>query len=392
MAKAVELGLSRVAFSAVLFLYLLPLSAVVYGHSLTSWLFLIAFCAVSFFSWFAFKIVSSHNQKLTAADHSGLFVAPRMWLYLTAAGYCTIKFPSILSASSALISGNISQVMLANAVNRYSGDFTGGSVVDVLALIFLFAFYCFWGSRIGIRTKGVMKWFPLFFALFSFFIESLALARAGFLLALLCYFVEAIIRSNRWIENSSVIKMSKLGFGIAAVAISIFIFSAYFRVSDLPNAWEIVFGKMANYSIASHDLFFLWFSSSDLSDLNWGLGSFTFVYKLAGIEFEQGFYEPMISKFGSSNLYLNLRGLVNDFGLPISLSLWCLNLLFISYCTYSALTPIKYYFLRCSLAFLLFPFYSPFFFTNFSVGFVASGIALIVFSRYRFKRSARLVV
>lgn len=372
--------MARLILATILFLYVLPLAAVSSGHEAISFTYIFIFGASSLAaSLTVLSVTQRSGRRVLAQDHAGQYVAPIQWIYGCAVIYLVLKFDALTTAIQGLSAGNLAQIMLASAVERYSDYGTVVEITDQFALMVLFLFFSFWGSRIGQKESLRNRALPIAFSILAFFIESLALARAGFLLAILCFLVEAIIRANRFFQMASVLKLTKFAALTVGTAFFVYAYSQYFRVYNAPNAWEIVMNKLAGYTIASHDLFLSWLDMQNVRDLNWGQNTFTFAWKIFGLEVRQGFYEPMVSKFGMGNIYLNLRGLVQDFGMSGSIILWAANIIIISTCSFLKLTPFRYLYSRFGLAIIIFPIYSPFLFTNFALSFFFAGVMMAVF-------------
>ncbi len=364
--------------------YIVPLALLLGPYGFESHFFVLAYTLAGVLVSVIFFAAASQN-KVEPIDHTGRFSAPIGAIYVCMIAYVVLKSSSITTLLQGLASGQLAQIMLANALERYHGNSGGPSAAEQLGLLFLFAFFCFVGSRIGLKNGRHILMFWLF-ALFAFFVESIALARAGMLLALLCFLVELAIRKNILFARASLLTYAKIAVPALLLLFGVYLFSAYFRVSHLDNGLQIAFEKLGLYTIASHDLFLIWLEKSFQTDVTGGFNTFTFLWKLTGTDVEQGFYQPLHSRFGFGNIYLNIRGFIQDFGGAGACLFLAILMLIVGYCTFVPLNGLSYILLRVALAILLFPIYSPFFFTTFAIGFLFSGFALVALSVMRKQR------
>lgn len=356
--------------------YIAPLVFLLGSYGLDQALFVVSYGSAGLLvAATVVMFAGGHNRRGRSCDHARMFEAPRVLIWGTMACYIILRFPDIVTMFQGLKSGNLASLMLANAVERYSGYSTGPSARSQIGLITLFMFFTFWGSRSG-HGNGRQTYAYAAFALFAFFVESLGLARAGILLAILCFAVEYVIRNNQKLYRASFPKYLKYSVPIVFVLLGVYFFSAYLRVLGKEDAFGIALNKLSLYTIASHDFFLIWLRDSE-SAMGGGFFTFTFIWKLLGVDTEQGFYAPITGQFGTGNIYLNIRGFIEDFGVVGAIGVIGAIMLQISVLTFRKIGPIGYLSLRVCLALILFPIYSPFYFTVFAAAFLFSGVVLV---------------
>ena len=358
--------------------YLAPMTVLMGDYNFEPIFFLLASITMAVFAAFIVTTANdSDGHGAQAVDHATLYAAPLFLMYVSMLLYLPLKVASITSLLQGLADGNLTEIMAENAAARYAVDAVGPSLADQLGLMVLFMFFIFWGSRSGLKGRKHRYIFVLF-AGFAFMVESIALARAGILLAMLAFFVEFVIRRNAYLYRISSFAYIKYSVPIAALLFGVYFFSAYLRVYGNDNAAEIALNKLAAYTIAPHELFLIWMQEHYVPGPTGGVNTFTFIWKFFGLEVEQGYYGPLMTRFGISNIYMNLRGLVQDFGsLGACLFIGWMSAQ-IAYSTFTQLGAVSYTFLRIALVIILFPIYSPFLFTVFAVAFLFAGGVLVV--------------
>ncbi len=366
----------------VIALYVAPLSLVVLGFGVDEFLFLASLSISSFLAaWLVYATPTVSGNPKSAIDHSDRYVAPRSIIYICMASYIIFKNADIAELIAGLVNGSLPEIMLNRAIQRYSGSTSSLSLGAQLGTMTMFILFTGLGSRVGVgigRSKRETYFFVMFI-IFVFFVESMALARAGIMLALVCFATEAVIRKNTWLQRLTIHRYVKIGALGCIIALGVFMFSAYFRVYQKDNTLEILYEKFALYTIASYDLFFTWLNATSGEPPQAGINTFTFIWKFLGMEVQQGYYSPMQSRFGYGNIYLNLRGLVQDFGIVGAALFFSSAVFTIGLATYNRLGSVRFFILRAFLVILFFPLISPFNFANFAVAFIFSGASLIAF-------------
>lgn len=314
----------------------------------------------------------------TAIDYSAYLIPSKSVLMRVFVIYLILRTPVIFDILQSLVSGNYVQKALEKAVARYEG--TGdASILHQFGTVAFIVFGFLLGSY---NTQDRWKFYMAGFFIMML-IESSALARASVLLACTSYAVELIIRKNKEITNMNNTKLATVSFYFILSAVFVFVFSAYLRVSEHDDAFMIVFGKVGSYTIAMYEALYEWMTDINYYDSGYGFYTFTSFFKLAGVGVEQGFYPSILTSFGSTNIYTNMRGYLSDFGIIGSAVIFFFFGLILKYSTYRKMGPLAYLFVRMSIFMLAFVFYSPFLFSVVLMAFFFSYF-ILVFPRLRF--------
>lgn len=358
--------------------YGLPLTIVAFNHAPIAIVY--ALClnlgVVTFL--IGYTNCSLQKPRIFVADYSRFYTPRKAIMYILFSAYVVLKFEAIVGFLYAFWDGTALNYMLTQAKARYAGEVLNSTPDTIATLIFIISATLL-GALIGSKRK-IPKSIYVFLA-FMIVIEGSALARASILVALLGFFAELLIRSNldlfygRWKKAiRSLLKPSLIGLVIFSLV-------AGLRVYESDNITNIIFQKFQSYILASYDLFFIWVLDFERHGYSLGAKTFTVIPKLIGIEVPQGNYMPLESNYGRGNIFLNLRGFVEDFGLGSSLIIFPIILLVVSYTSHTKKKFLTYYLCRSLLPIFLFPIYSPYFFTVFTVGYLSAPFFFSKFSR-----------
>lgn len=284
--------------------------------------------------------------------------------------YLTFRFTYIVQVIGAIFSGSFAAFAFEQAISRYEG---GGEVDSYynIGTIFLNLSFVFFGIFFSNRVKfkaGAMA--LLIVMLFMCLIESSALARAGLLMAFVLFFVFYAYNKRTTIAKMSFYCFAKIIFVIITLTFFIFIFSAYLRLSERDDVSSTLVEKMSVYFLAGHQAFFVWLNDFDNYFINFerfGFNTFAFIYKLFGHSVKQGFYDPVQTRYGDTNVFLMLRNIYADFGILLApfimmLISWCVASLDHKTSSFNRFTGLS------ALTLVCFPINSPFVFTTFALG------------------------
>jgi hypothetical protein len=137
------------------------------------------------------------------------------------------------------------------------------------------------------------------------------------------------------------------------------------------DAWNIVGERAANLFLGGHYAFLVWLDGPKFGTPAFGSGMFASFAKILGTEFYQGNYEIVEIPFGSTNIFLWYRGAIEDFGYGF--------IIFPLLCGYSIKSFGNRHRSRIGLVavmfgiqLILYPFYSPLYFTVFAMPFLSS--------------------
>lgn len=306
-------------------------------------------------------------------DYRGYCIPKAKVVLLVACFYFLVRYDLIFEIVQRLISGDYIAWALGRAVDRYEGGGDYG-IRHKIGTIF-FITYAFLIGAFGFRRHALF--FIILFLGMSF-VESSALARAGVILALVAYTVEAVVRYNAQLARLPLKWYAIIGFSGVVLLAFIFLFSAYYRVSNSDNIAEILINKAGIYTIAMYDALMIWLSTP--WDYTYGYATFTALYKFAGIDAPQGFYLPVDTRFGSTNIFTLIRGLLSDFGF-LGLFIFFLGTgVLVKYAATRKMGVLHYFLLRLMLYLLLFVLISPYSFATVFVAFLFSYFLLVFFN------------
>tara|TARA_X000000950_G_scaffold288894_1_gene408161 strand:+ start:12246 stop:13208 length:963 start_codon:yes stop_codon:yes gene_type:complete len=307
-------------------------------------------------------------------DYSERFTIKAEVFYLFVFIFLIAKASIILNAASSLISGEFVQFAYNNAINRYE-NFEEVSQVSLLERIGTIVFLMSGSLCASIQKK---KFLAHCLLLFMILVSSVELSRLGVLFVFVTYFIEFIIRNNKSLQLTSNFKLLKIGAQIMFGLLLIFIFSAYFRISsNHDDVIGILLLKLAVYTIAMYEAVLIWMSSNIESYFStFGTQTFAGIYKILGLSFDQGFYASVDTRFGTTNIYTNLRGFFSDFGIIGTSFIFFIFGYILSWYSKNNMSFFSYFIVRLFLLMSIFMLYSPMIFFNIVVAFLFSGILI----------------
>jgi oligosaccharide repeat unit polymerase len=293
--------------------------------------------------------------------------------------FVAIKLDFIIIIADSIIKADFFALARDLTSERYSNPNFG-----LFALISNCIFFTLFGLNAMYKLAGRKHRLFDICLLLMLLIQLAATARAGVMLACtlgLSFYLSRVGLSFNWIRSAVYVTLALL------FALIILSFVQWLRFSHKPDWFLILLNKIPGYTIRTNLAFFTWLASGDCCGQTMGLSFFGFISKYLGkIESVQGFYYARYTPLGSTNIFTNLRGMYNDFGL-IGVHI-----------VYFALGTILGHWsvLRVSRAgrnvclviiwFLLFPFISPFAYTTSFVSFCLLVTFAFVFENQRLQR------
>lgn len=357
---------SHIFFAAF---YILPFIVVFRVDYAIEWLAVAAI--ISAYAIGAFVGMSLVGRRLYV-DRSAFFLVGYRRLVFVAFVYVCVRYPLIVDVVSHVISGDYAVWAQSNAVERYSG-YAHVSLMDKIGTVFFVAY----GFLLGAAPRKLMLW-GLYLYVPMIFIESSGLARAGVLLSLSAFLVEYIIRNNLKFAQITVIGyVPRLALVLIGLMV-VFTFSAVMRIYDEDDVAGILSSKVASYTIAIYEALFIWMAGERDFWGGYGVNTFASIYKFFGYKASQGFYEPVLTSYGYTNVFTNIRGLISDFGLFGAALFYILIGYSVVSFSRARLGSLGYLFMRFIMYIFMFPLLSPFIFTSVLAGFVLSYLLIVV--------------
>jgi len=360
----------KVGIIFVTFFYLLPILIVANNASVASILVVLIIIA-----YFYFGIIVGALSARKVGFHDGVFDSSRIfwpalplnWVFAVSALYFLTRAPNIAVAFNSLLAGEIQQYMLARAVGRYNSELTDIGFFYQIGTVLFILMAGMVGSRVNIKAGRFVTFSLLVVAIL---VESLQLARASVLVALLMFFSEYLLQNNYYLTRPGFLKLILPIIGSILGLFVIFFFSQYFRVAQSDYALEIVANKFSTYTVAMYSALMIWLDESDPFSFELGFNTFTFIAKLSGAEIQAGFVSAVSTPYGVTNIYTNIRGLISDFSVIGASFVFFVSGFYFAFYSFRKLTFLGYIFLKISICIVFFPLYSPFYFTVFSAAFV----------------------
>jgi oligosaccharide repeat unit polymerase len=314
-------------------------------------------------------------------DYSDKFRVPYQVFILIFIIFFILRMDSIMELFYNISIGEFSKFTLSQAVDRYEGDIKHGVLFKISTIMFFtYAMLLAW-----IDAKRKYLYYIIF--IFLVFVESSALARAGVLMAFTSYGAAILIKYNKYFQSLSIKKYAGLLI-LAVLALSVvFLFSAYFRVAHHNDIASILLEKASVYIIAMYKSLVIWMHNSENYLTTNGLATFASLFKVFGVEVQQGFYTQTDTIYGGTNIYTSIRGLLSDFGYIGTSFIFIVFGFYINKCTYKYMSNIEYLFIYSIIIFCLFLLVSPYTFFTFSVSVIFSCLILFVFNNIRKSQS-----
>jgi hypothetical protein len=343
--------------SFILIFHIFPF-LVVQGHFF-GYLYLVT-CWASFY-------IGLSSQRNENSSHFIVVHVKTFYFLLFFSLYLLIRLNYIIETFNALLFSSYFDLALSRATSRYDGT----SIVNYFFNLGTICFFviCFISGARFLFLDFSKKVFYLLLLFLCFFIESSSLARVGVLLGFLLFFIPFLFNIRN--QLSFLPPYYYLLFYIISLLILflIFGFSTILRLSTF--SLDIFIQKFYSYTIASYAAFFNFFHNYDFTN-EWGFNSFTFFFKLFGLNAEQGFYGPTNTPYGPTNIYTIYRGLLSDFPLFLNFLIFFFLGYSISLLDKPLLSKMHLCFGFIALVFVFFIIFSPFTFTTFSISFIIS--------------------
>ena len=359
----------RIIVAVLLTLYVFPYSLFFYDYPFQ----IFQIYLVCLFFTLGLAYANFQSRSLYYINYSDRFTIKPELFYLFFFVFLIAKASVILDASSSLISGEFAQYAYNKAIDRYENLEEAGQtpLERIGAIIFLMS-----GSLCASIHKK--KFLAHCFLFFMILVSSVELARTGVLFVFATYFIEFIIRNNKSLQLSSNLRLFKIGIQILFALLLIYLFSAYFRISSSSNdVMGIILLKLLVYTFGMYEAVLMWMSSNIESYFSsYGTKTFAGIYKILGLSFEQGFYTPIDTRFGTTNIYTNMRGFFSDFGIIGTSLIFFIFGYVLSWYSKNDMSFFSYLIVRLFLLMLVFMIYSPMIFFNTFVAFILSGILI----------------
>ena len=332
----------------------------------------IALIIAAFFlgSW----LMKVERKQTKPVDNSGFYVPKLTALIAVLLMYLSIRSQLIAEVIIHLYAGDYASWALGSAIDRYESNEDKGWAFKLGTILFLV--YAFLLGAYGARRKAGYLYGALALMIF---VESSGLARAGVLLAITALLVELLIRKNKTLIDMRTVSYVKISLLVFLGLLAIFLFSAYFRVADKDDVLSILIDKAQSYTVAMYQALLIWMRDTDAYGSGLGYFTFTAIYKMMGVEVVQGFYAPVTTEYGVTNIYTSLRGFLSDFGMALTVAVFFMFGAILAYYSYVRMRFSGYMSVRAILYILIFNLYSPFLFTTVFAAFVISGILIYLF-------------
>lgn len=292
----------------------------------------------------------------------------RTWMVLAGFGaFFLLRLQKIGSFVDAALSGNTQGYLLQNAIDRYAGvETTTLDNVGTFVFLGISGLVGAWfGSSEGRTGRLAMA---VTYSLLIF-VQSLDLSRASTVLGIMMLFCFLLFNKRADLYRHGLSWAFRFVAITFITAFGIFAFGQYGRVFAERDAFNITIERANNLFVAGHYAFLTFLNEHGLSADGDGSGMFGAVAKLMGRTFLQGNYDPINTKFGSTNIFLWYRGAIEDIGPLFGI--------YDFLCGYSTIAlanrnPNRLETLACmfGIQLIIFPFYSPLYFTVFFVPFV----------------------
>ena len=331
------------------------------------------FIFLSIFSYYAmiffpiFTLVFQKNKNLKKKlNPSGTILTNSTIINFLILMYAVLNFEYTSGFVNAFSNGGLLEYMLKTNSMRYDGTLNVG-IMKEFARYVLFVL----GFILGVTKLNKYYFIVIILILIN---ESLGLARTGILLFLLNYCIGYLYSRSDYLENVSFKIIILRTSQILTIIITLFSLSVMLRLTteDLNNG--VLFNKILEYSLGMYIAHGEWLLHVDNL---WPVGNFNccgIIKNIFKIEQRSGMFVAVASDFGRTNIFLNARVLWEDFGylgwLFINVLLGVVVCLF----DYKKLSLQVKSFLIVIIPIIFYPFYVPYYFTNYSIS-----ICLIVF-------------
>lgn len=288
--------------------------------------------------------------------------------------YLAARYEISLRILSSLAEGRIQEVMLAAAVARYSGESDTSALSQIATAIF-FMLAIFMGIDFSRKLSIARKLALWAMAIVTLFIQGSDLSRASLILALLLGFTFFTFNRREQLYAKGTAWAARTLAAAIAVIAAVFVFAQYGRVYQEADAWGIVKDRAENLFLGGHYAFLAWLDMPKFGGHVFGSGMFAFVNKMFGMEFVQGNFDQIELPMGFTNIFLWYRGAMEDFSYAF--------VIFPILCGYSVYSlgsrspsRLEVLLTMFGVQLILYPFYSPLYFTVFAVPFIVAVLFL----------------
>lgn len=228
------------------------------------------------------------------------------------------RFNEILELIYAILNGNIVELAVSNAIERYTAPYNVSySNFYRIGTAFLFTFSFVLGAFY--KNNWVNNLYLLILSFFIFFELAWTLGRQGAFFSIIAFIVSFIVQNRALIVNINLLRMLKYSFIFVFVLVSIWGIVQFGRVSESQNnPIVIVFERFSRYTVTPYAVFMNWANEWDQS-LHYGSKTFAGLADFLGIEVVQGFYPRYyVDNLNFSNIFTIYRSLLQDFGILVS--------------------------------------------------------------------------
>ena len=278
--------------------------------------------------------------------------------------YFVTKSEYILDTLFSVLNGSYFDRALSLAVARYNQeeDYTISGQLSIVA----FTAYATALAIVNSEKKSTTTFFWIAL-IFMIFIESSSLSRAGVLIVIAAFSSELIIK-NREAISSINLKWFIYAIVVFFILALVFFFSAFFRLGENYSAYVIFEEKIYIYTLGIYEALGVWVSSPDFY-FEGGKNTFGSIYKMLGGFIPQGHYQNIRISNGETNVFTNIRGLIQDFTI-LGACLFYLIAGILIRINERYMSLLGYFLVRSTLLFILFFLHSPFNFTTSALGFI----------------------
>jgi len=288
--------------------------------------------------------------------------------------YCLLNYDLLFEILFNSMNGDLSTWAVQKSIERYD-EIADVSITQQISTV-VFIFYC---TLMGYSKKNYVNTIIL---IIMIAVESSNLARASVVIGLASIFSGYLISENNELQTIKHKKIIIYFMFTILILILIFSFSAILRLTQYNDIdlTDIFTSKIQSYTVAIYDAFALWVYNAPIFPVSYGFESFTFVFKAFGYKAPPGFYDPINTNYGETNVFSLLRGFLNDFGVCLTIIIFLLFGVIINWCNYIKLTLIKFIILNSIIFILVTVVISPFQFTTVSAGFFC-GLVYVYFNQ-----------
>lgn len=337
----------------IFFFYVLPIIFIINLKNIYS----ITIFFIIIFSYYISQNLIRLNSK--PFDYHQKYTIKNSTLFLIFILYILFRFDLISETFNNLIENNYIESGLRKVTERYNGEsFTNNNFRFFVGTNLLFTI-----SFILPLVDRNLKYLKLILFSLIIIVEISAFARTGLLIFIAIYTSGYIIKENKKFALQSSFNSLKYVFIIVFFFSIIFFLGAILRLANENEIIDFLKIKISEYIIAPYQAFLDWLSNFkyDFPPIS---ESFTSISKLLGQNVKQGYYDLVYTDWGYTNVFLNLRGILNDVGILGAIFFFAFTGIFIKNYTYKEMGMLQYIITRCLLLFLCYPIISIYIFTS----------------------------